>query len=97
MEASNIGWKVNRPKEIEMLTMWWFLNSNCEFPIVITHSCVTQEGWMDGGWTGKIFPLGSNSVANHGAWMLFFTFLHPNKPLAVIYRLTIYMHLLGTS
>jgi hypothetical protein len=70
-----------------MLTMW-YLNSNCEFPIIITHSCVAQEG-MDGGWTRKIFPLGSNSLANHGAWMLFllFTSKQPTRPYLYTYHL----------
>lgn len=68
-----------------MLTMW-SLNSNCEFPIIITHSCVAR---MDGGWTGNIFPLGSNPLANHGAWMLFllFTSEQPTSPYLYTYHL----------
>jgi hypothetical protein len=30
-----------------------------------------RDGWMDGGWPGNSFPLGSRSLANHSGYLSF--------------------------
>jgi hypothetical protein len=72
MEASIIGWKVNRPRKMKCLLCDPLTQIVSSQSSHYTFMCGTRG--MDGGWTRNIFPLGSNSLDNHGAWMLFLLF-----------------------